>query len=116
MGRRAPYSASLVQAVCLLTLMASGDDFNLVRMVLPGTLGQPLTSHTPLDDENTDFLEAAGWSKPEGKQLNRSGVAFGPDGPQAAALPTLPKSPPRFCSAIRPRNTSLARTSTPLRC
>jgi hypothetical protein len=43
----------------LLTLLASGDDFNFARLVvLPSTLTQVPFGHLPLDDETTDFVES----------------------------------------------------------
>jgi hypothetical protein len=42
---------------CLLTVAASGDDFSLVRVVLPSAL--PASEALPLDDPNNDFLTAS---------------------------------------------------------
>jgi hypothetical protein len=39
---------------CLLTIAASGDDFNLVRLLLPPPFSL-ISSTLPLDDPNTDF-------------------------------------------------------------
>jgi hypothetical protein len=43
---------------CLLTLLASGDDFNFARLVWPFPLTPVPFSHLPLDDETTDFIES----------------------------------------------------------
>jgi hypothetical protein len=43
----------------LLTLLASGDDFNFARLLYPPSLTQVPSSHLPLDDETTDFVESA---------------------------------------------------------
>jgi hypothetical protein len=52
---KAPLALSFFS--CLLTLVASGDDFCLPRLLFPVTLApaEPL----PLDDANTDFVTAA---------------------------------------------------------
>jgi hypothetical protein len=40
--------------VCALTLAASGDDFNLPRVILAPSL--PVGGSLPLDDPNTDYI------------------------------------------------------------
>jgi hypothetical protein len=53
-----PTLFSLVAGI--LTLFASGDDFNFARLlILPSTLFQVHCGHFPLDDETTDFVESA---------------------------------------------------------
>jgi hypothetical protein len=52
-----PMAISLLAS--LLTLLASGDDFNFARLViLPSTLTQLPSGDLPLDDETTDFVES----------------------------------------------------------
>jgi hypothetical protein len=97
---------------CLLTVVASGDDFCLVRVVFPAACAGSLI--LPLDDPNTDFLEPA--DSPVGDLLAKdscrgpsttSGVSLaGGAGP--AAPPHL--SPP----ASRPDGRTTLHT--PLRC
>jgi hypothetical protein len=55
---RLPLSGSTL-AACALVLIASGDDFNLVRLVLPGPV-RSLDGQLPLDDKNTDFVDRGG--------------------------------------------------------
>ena len=43
---------------CHLTLVASGDDFCLLRVIFPSLFAT--VRALPLDDPKTDFLEAAG--------------------------------------------------------
>jgi hypothetical protein len=52
-----PMAISLLAS--LLTLLASGDDFNFARLFYPPSLTQVPSSHLPLDDETTDFVESA---------------------------------------------------------
>jgi hypothetical protein len=49
-----PLSRALAAVACSLVLLASGDDFNLARVVLPLPAPAP-GSLLPLDDPNTDF-------------------------------------------------------------
>jgi hypothetical protein len=43
---------------CLLTIIASGDDVNLMRVVFPAAFTSPIGS-LPLDDPNMDFVARA---------------------------------------------------------
>src|SRR5437588_1112501 len=56
--RRWTKRRQILHLACLLTLLASGDDFNFARLVWPFTLNQVPSSHLPLDDETTDFVES----------------------------------------------------------
>ena len=51
-----PTAISLLAS--LLTLLASGDDFNFARLLYPPSLIQVPSGHLPLDDETTDFVES----------------------------------------------------------
>jgi hypothetical protein len=57
---------------CWLTLLASADDFNLVRLALP-----PSTADSegllPLDDPNTDFTESSQPREPPTLSRDRRG-------------------------------------------
>jgi hypothetical protein len=52
--RRFGCSTLMAWVACLLTFGASGDDINLLRLVLP-SLASPTSDPLPLDDPNTDF-------------------------------------------------------------
>ena len=58
MPKRPPRPWVLLALACWLILLASADDFNLVRLALP-----PSTVDSegllPLDDPNTDFTESS---------------------------------------------------------
>jgi hypothetical protein len=51
--RRHSYHSLFAGLVCLLTLAASGDDFNLMCLLVPF---RTTASSLPLDDPNTDSL------------------------------------------------------------
>jgi hypothetical protein len=57
MTKQRVYSSVLFMAACWLVLLASGDDINLARLVLPAT-DSPLEDVMPLDDPNFDFTES----------------------------------------------------------
>jgi hypothetical protein len=71
---------------CLLTVGASGDDFCLGRLVFTPAL--PAQGSLPLDDPNTDFVEAAD-SVPGAQDRKPSRRGDGP----AASWPTSSRSP-----------------------
>jgi hypothetical protein len=48
---------ALLLLTVLLTLSASGDDINLLRLALPSAFALSPTGSFPLDDENTDFVK-----------------------------------------------------------
>jgi hypothetical protein len=89
----------------LLVLLASGDDFNLARVVFP--LPGPLSEATlPLDDPNTDFTETA---------QARGQTAADPGPPARLPAPALASPGPPSLPALGPP--SLRRpANTPLRC
>jgi hypothetical protein len=103
MPKRPVRSWALSALACWLTLLASADDFNLARVLLP-----PSTSDSegilPLDDPNTDFTEASESPVPtttyRGRgaltsSVNQSLVGAAPSSPSAAPAPGRP---PRHCS------------------
>jgi hypothetical protein len=53
MALRSALSRALTLVACALTLAASGDDFNVVRVAFPAALP---ASEFPDDDPNTDFV------------------------------------------------------------
>src|SRR2546421_8695824 len=58
----------------LLTLLASGDDFNFARLICTFTLNQVPFSHLPLDDETTDFVESANSEVSRSRDVHHSPV------------------------------------------
>jgi len=60
-----------IALVLLLILMASGDDFQLGRLMLPFSFSTCPADILPLDDPNTDF------TKSDGSQLPRQTRMFG---------------------------------------
>jgi hypothetical protein len=50
-------NSPLLILATLLTLTASGDDFNLLRVALPSAFALSPNGSFPLDDENTDFIK-----------------------------------------------------------
>ena len=47
---------SLFNLTALLTLAASGDDINIMRLAMPAAFASSPVGSLPLDDENTDFV------------------------------------------------------------
>jgi hypothetical protein len=101
-------SWALSALACWLTLLASADDFNLARFLLP-----PAESSSedllPLDDPNGDFTKTSETQTPDNR-----GHGTGASPPPTPLCPpgashALP--PPRLCQA-RAR----ASLHTPLRC
>jgi hypothetical protein len=58
LGMRTKRPIAISLFVSLLTLLASGDDLNIARLVWRSTSIQVPSSHLPLDDETTDFVES----------------------------------------------------------
>lgn len=57
MPKRRLRSFVITATTCWLVLLASGDDLNFARFVLPEP-DTPLEDATPLDDPNLDFTES----------------------------------------------------------
>jgi hypothetical protein len=57
---------------CLLALGASGDDLNVMRLLMPG-LSPHLVGPLPLDDPNTDFTIPDGVANLGGKAMQQQG-------------------------------------------
>jgi hypothetical protein len=63
MPQRSLHSWALAEFACWLVLLASADDFNLARFVLP--LADVNSERLlPLDDPNTDFNQASEFREP----------------------------------------------------
>jgi hypothetical protein len=58
MPQRSLRSRALSAFACWLVLLASADDFNLVRLALPPSAADS-EGPLPLDDPNTDFTESS---------------------------------------------------------
>jgi len=106
---------SLTLLACLLTVVASGDDFSLSRLVFSPI---PSAAETlPLDDPNSDFV------RPTEAVSRRQAGKPRWDGVSRAAMCTLTTSSPLAACHTPPR-TGLAVTArlpraklnTPLRC
>jgi len=101
-------SGLLAAFACWLVILASGDDFNFARAMLPST---PASEDLlPLDDPNTDFTEPAQSPGPTITSRHRCACRSSVGRSSAgAALPSplaapAPNHPPRRSS------------NTPLRC
>jgi hypothetical protein len=99
---------------CLLTIIASGDDFNLMRVAFPATLAGAPTGGLPLDDPNTDFVRSEeAWQQlphgPQGSDTLTAAVV----GPVAACMACTPCRSP---VPAGPLPASLNPIPTPLRC
>lgn len=57
-------SSVLLMTACWLVLLASGDDINFARFVLPPT-DSPLEDVMPFDDPNFDFTESSAAPTPQ---------------------------------------------------
>jgi hypothetical protein len=96
---------ALSALICSLVLLASGDDFNLARVVffLPGPASEaPL----PLDDPNTDFTET---SQARGQTAADPGACDAPRATGRGPVRTAIAPPARGHSTRNPIN-------SPLRC
>ena len=98
---------------CLLTIIASGDDFNLVRVLVSGAAPVSPTDGLPLDDPNTDFTDLR-----EGDACSEPDVV--PDLapiPHSLAWPGRPDAyRARCCAPPMAGLIAHAPTPTPLRC
>jgi hypothetical protein len=57
---------------CWLTLAASGDDFNFMRVALPSAFAGTPAGTIPLDDENTDFTRPPSFEMRGQKDVRQS--------------------------------------------
>jgi hypothetical protein len=109
----APANHHLVRLIaCLLTAIASGDDFCLARLALP--LTSPGEHVLPLDDPNTDFAETT-------DSVSAHGVdslwQHGPAGhyPATTSSMLVNGCPPRW-AAVALQHLHITDLNTPLRC
>jgi hypothetical protein len=103
------HSCALSAFACWLTLLASGDDFNLARiMLLPSTLDSE--GRLPLDDPNTDFTKSSKSRLPTITYQDRWGCTSSVDQSWAGAALTSPFAAPTHGHPPRPC------LNTPLRC
>ena len=101
-------SAVLTAFACWLVLLASGDDFNFARAVLPSipTSGDLL----PLDDPNTDFTKSAESPGPTTTYRDRCDCTASVGRSSAGAASPSRVDAPVPCHPPRQSN------NTPLRC
>jgi hypothetical protein len=100
-----PLCRALAVFACALVLLASADDFNLVRTVLPLAAPAPEVP-LPLDDPNSDFTEGSRVHEqtPPGRDPCEGPAAVGRDSVRTAVAP-----PARGHSTRNP-------ITSPLRC
>jgi hypothetical protein len=105
MPQRRPCPRALSAVLCSLVLLASGDDFNLARAVLPLPATAP-EAPLPLDDPNTDFTEVP---QARGQTAPDPGPRDGPGAVGRGSARTAIVPPARGHSTRNPLN-------APLRC
>jgi hypothetical protein len=96
MQQRLPSTLVLKAFACLLAFFAGGDDFNLARAALPALFPPAPSEALPLDDPNTDAVEAAKSEVPP--DAGQDGSCRREPSPQAAPSPLaspLDGPPPR---------------------
>jgi hypothetical protein len=100
---------SLSALACWLVLLASGDDFNLARVLLP--LPAPdAEAPLPLDDPNTDFADSSPSPAPTATCRDRWGR------PSAAGQRPAGATPPSPLAAPARGHPPRRGLNTPLRC
>jgi hypothetical protein len=105
MQPRPPSTLVLKAFTCLLAVFAGGDDFNLARAALPALFPPAPSDALPLDDPNTDGVEAA--ASEVHPDAGQDGHGCRRPFPQAVASPLaspldgsplpLPLNPPQRC-------------------
>ncbi len=112
---RAQPKPSLVLLACLLTGVASADDFSLLRRALPSFFVS--AGVLPLDDPNTDFLVVTGsWAAPRGAKDDRSGVVLPGRYSGAGHANRVTAPAPSVFQAREHQHPRLIELRTPLRC
>ena len=101
-------SAFLTAFACWLVLLASGDDFNFARAVLPSI---PTSEDLlPLDDPNTDFAESAESTGPTTTYRDRC------DCKSSVGRSSAGAASPSLFAAAAPYHPPHQSSNTPLRC
>jgi len=101
-------SAVLTSFACWLVLLASGDDFNFARAVLPSI---PTSEDLlPLDDPNTDFTESAQSTGPPTTYRDRCAC------PSSIGRSSAGAACPSLLAAAAPCHPPGQSSNTPLRC
>ena len=95
---------------CVLTIIASGDDFNLVRVLVSGAAPVSPTDGLPLDDPNTDFTQSSETRAPGNRGRDCAG------NPPAIPLPSTGISCSVSLTSYMPGPLARACSNTPLRC
>jgi hypothetical protein len=106
-----PHAWPLV--ACLLTLAASGDDFCLVRIIIPDALP---ASRLPKDDPNADFVEVTDRQPVRGAVQNADPLADLIAQTPALAPPETTSPAHRLCPDHAANRHAVSPPSTPLRC
>jgi hypothetical protein len=106
------WRVNLILLSCLLTLAASGDDCCLLRIVFPGTFATAET--LPLDDPNTDFVQASGTATAHGCAPDRDASQPAPWPDFTGVFPGIP--PLEVAHLSSPDPIILVLGNTPLRC
>jgi hypothetical protein len=109
MPKRLIRSWTLSAFACWLTLLASADDFNLVRLSLPPSNADS-EGLLPLDDPNTDFTESSQSPRPSTSSRYKRGCTSS-SGPSWTGAPLA--SP--FVASAHGHPPPL-RLDTPMRC
>ena len=104
----------LLCLAALLTLTASGDDINLLRLALPSAFALSPVGSFPIDDENSDFIRPS--ESPESQHS-----LIGPMSPACRSAETIQQistsfSPALVSSAFAHHQLSGDNAMTPLRC
>jgi hypothetical protein len=102
---------ALLSLTALLTLTASGDDINVLRLALPSAFALSPVGSFPLDDENSDFI----------RPLESQHQLIGRTLPAYRATETIQQIPTSLSTAFLPLASSQHQlsgdsTMTPLRC
>jgi hypothetical protein len=100
----------LALLACLLTVVASGDDFCFMRLAV----SPPTPDVLPLDDPNCDFVESAGpWTAHQVRRSACEDRGMAP-GPCALLMPTNPCLP--VTARAGDPHSRFSQLTPPLRC
>jgi hypothetical protein len=87
------HSSVLLVTTCWLVLLASGDDINFARLMLPSPTSA-LEDVMPLDDPNSDFITAPDTlpSPQQGQSSDGRNMSWTPSEGPSTALDAFPSS------------------------
>jgi hypothetical protein len=95
MTMRSNKSRALLSLAALLTLTASGDDINLLRLALPSAFALAPVGSFPLDDENSDFISPVESPESQDQEMD-------PTLPTCTSAETIQQIPTSLSSALMP--------------